>query len=205
MALDLHVAAIKGDVRRVEELLARGAPVDALDEYRRTPLLRAAAGPVDRAAAIAEKLLDKGAAINWKDSELGQTCLHRAASNGALELVALLIKRGAPVDEVDAKGLTALHFAARHGRTEVSELLLKSGAQVDAVSTKWLEGGYPQNPRGAVTPMHLASRYGHAACLKLLIERGANLNAKTAKGDLAWSRDPICISLLPHYANQQQA
>ena len=70
------------------------------------------------------------------DSEF--TALHRAAQNGDLTIVELLLRCKTPanIEKRDNDGRTALHWAAwREGREqhhEVIELLSQSGADVEA-------------------------------------------------------------------------
>lgn len=60
------------------------------------------------------------------------TCLITAASNNSLELVKLLLKHKAQVNQADAFKATALMAAAGKGNKPMVELLLGSGADVKA-------------------------------------------------------------------------
>lgn len=93
---ELHVAAIKGNYRKVKLLIDQGHPVNVRDTAGWTPLHEACNhGYVD----IVNILLDFGADINDKGGPCcdGITPLHDAAINGQLEVVDVLIKRGASV------------------------------------------------------------------------------------------------------------
>lgn len=92
--------------------------------------------------------------------------LHVAAENGYLEIVELLISRGADVDLLDV-GCTPLSLAAENGHLEVVELLISSGANVD------LHDGYVKR-----TPLHLAAIAGCLDVVKLLISSGADVNLR---------------------------
>ena len=90
---DLLMAALKGNVAVVKELLAKGAEIDHTCGGL-TPLIAAAAnGHVE----IARHLLASGAKVNGK-SEQGPTALMQAAEKGHLDLVRLLIEHGADVN-----------------------------------------------------------------------------------------------------------
>ena len=65
-----------------------------------------------------ERLLDRGVPVNrvrWS----GITALHRACAEGHIDIVLLLIKRGANVDHRCTMGwYTPLHLACRYGWKE---------------------------------------------------------------------------------------
>ncbi|KAH8585593.1 ankyrin repeat-containing domain protein, partial [Bisporella sp. PMI_857] len=62
----------------------------------------------------------------------GRTALHHASDNGHLEVVTLLLEKGADLEAADIYGKTALHHASRNGHLEVVTLLLEKGADVKA-------------------------------------------------------------------------
>ena len=59
--------------------------------------------------------------------ESQSTPLHYAAKCGHLEVVRLLIKKGAAPDEADVDGRRPLHYAALDGHKEVCQLLMAQG------------------------------------------------------------------------------
>jgi ankyrin repeat protein len=69
--------------------------------------------------------LEKGADARAKDKE-GATPLHHAAKGGRDELVRLLVKHGAAVDETDGAGRSPLEWA---GREQTKALLVELGAK----------------------------------------------------------------------------
>ena len=74
-----------------------------------------------RSVANATLLLDHGADPNARDHK-GFTALHRAAEMGELQIVKLLLDRGAFPD-LDAGGHTPLSLAQGRAQTAVVELL----------------------------------------------------------------------------------
>ncbi len=58
----------------------------------------------------------------------GATPLWIAAQNGHLEVLKMLLDKGANLN-VDAQGLTPLRVAEKRGHTEIAELLRKAGAK----------------------------------------------------------------------------
>ena len=98
------LAAKSGDIKRVQALLASGAPVDASDRDRTTALMIAAnLGYTE----IVRSLLDSGANINLKRLRYGSTALMLAASANRLDTVKLLVNRGADVNLLNEDGSTA--------------------------------------------------------------------------------------------------
>ena len=113
-SLPLHYAALHGNPRSIELLIAKGAKVDAKDAGGRTALHKAAQAAEAQAVA---KLLELGADASAKD-RLGNTPLHMLArtvgSNrkdleaNVREAVRLLIKRGADVNAKNELATTPL-------------------------------------------------------------------------------------------------
>lgn len=68
-------------------------------------------------------LLDGGASANAHDPQSGTSALHNAAANGHVDVVTLLLDRGARCER-NANGNTPLHWAALNGHAAVVALLL---------------------------------------------------------------------------------
>ena len=122
------------------------------------------------------------------------TPLALAAAGGHLEVVALLIQRGASAAaSYSSSGETALHLAAANGSQEIVKLLLKNGAKVDSdaghsdrmslhaaassgnVDTMKMLMDYNVDlniiiPDSGETPLHLAASRGHLQTVKWLVE-----------------------------------
>ena len=65
-------------------------------------------------------------------SMTGQTALQKAAENGRLEIVKILLAAGAEIDMKNAIGETALMLAGRWGQVAIVKELLKAGADANA-------------------------------------------------------------------------
>ncbi|OWZ13574.1 hypothetical protein PHMEG_00013080 [Phytophthora megakarya] len=63
----------------------------------------------------------------------GKTALHEAARNGMVDVVSLLLDRGADMNASDNYCWTVLHVAAKSGSVDVVSLLLDRGADMNAV------------------------------------------------------------------------
>ena len=100
---------------------------------------------------------------------------HKAAGDGNLLVVDLLIKNGADVAASDNNGRTPLSWAARNGHEAVVRLLVAMGG-VD-VNSKDSKGQ---------TPLSWAARNGHEAVVRLLVAMGGvDVNSKDSEGQRA--------------------
>jgi rhodanese-related sulfurtransferase len=104
----LILAARQGQGVVVQELIAAGADLEAVDRDGNTALWAACyAGQL----AVIEQLLDAGANINHQNPD-GASALIYAASAGKTDVVALLIAKGARADLTTVDDFTALDLAA---------------------------------------------------------------------------------------------
>lgn len=85
--------------------------------------------------AAALKLIESGVDIEAKDPGSGASALHYAVMKDNIDLVGLMLQRGADVNSRTRSGTTPLHTAVLYGRLEVAQLLIEKGAEVDARST----------------------------------------------------------------------
>jgi ankyrin repeat protein len=113
----MMVAAVKGHAHVVDELLNRGAEPNLADVYGWTPLMRAANR--NRQNTVRRLLSDPRTDIGHRDDD-GATALHRAAEEGHLETVELLIGFGADVNALDANDRTAAMRAELAQHTDVA-------------------------------------------------------------------------------------
>jgi ankyrin len=91
------------------------------------------------------------------ESQDGVTPLSTAVQEGRRETVALLLAKGAQVNEqVQIGGATLLHVAAYRGDQEIVSLLLQHGADKQARMTS------------GERPVDLAQQQGHRALIPLL-------------------------------------
>ena len=107
-----------GHADLARRLAARGADVNALDQYGRPAVAGAAQHPgTDMLAWFIANGVDLG--------RHGTAALHQAAVSGRHDLVGLLIDSNVPVDAHDDAGATALLRAAGAGRLDVVRLLAR--------------------------------------------------------------------------------
>ncbi|KAH6854879.1 hypothetical protein B0I37DRAFT_395223 [Chaetomium sp. MPI-CAGE-AT-0009] len=146
--------------------------------------------------------------VNHRDAWLGRTLLSRAAGNGKLDMVTLLLEKGADIQLADHDGLAPLSYAAS-GRVhpDMVPLLLKKGADANSrdrhgrTPLSWAAGsgneetidtkdGQGRTPLSwaASSPSHIVGVAG-VAVLRTLCESGAQVDSKDGQGrtPLSWA------------------
>lgn len=109
----LRIAAERGHENTVKLLLDHGANPNLSDSFNNLPLMRSL-----RQEKIVKLLLDRGANPNTSGM------IQRAAGDGHVRAVQLLLDAGADANAVDADNCTALQLAAERGNNDVVQLLL---------------------------------------------------------------------------------
>ncbi len=104
----LHLAAKRGDVETLQQLIGAGAKVDAVDAFGRTALHFAASNDKGEVVKV---LIEAKAKIDTVIKYAG-TALFTAARHGTEIKIQHLIDAGIDVNAVDREGRTALYFAA---------------------------------------------------------------------------------------------
>lgn len=149
--------------------------VDAM--YHVDPALCNALYRPDLPEAI--RLIESGVDVNKSSGYNKCTPLKIATSRGHVDIMKLLIDRGALVDKPTKVGLTPLFFAVQSGYVDAAELLIKHGANVSAVSEM------------GTMPLHTAVRgltesgSDKKAIVTLLLDAGADVNAPERYGNTA--------------------
>ena len=131
--LDVFEASATGNLERVRELVKQNAGlVNAFAADGFFPLgLAAFFGH----RAIVEFLLKNGAEVNTAARNAQRvTALHGAVAGRDVEIVKMLLERGASANVKQERGFVPLHDAAANGNLALVQLLVKHGAHVDAKS-----------------------------------------------------------------------
>jgi ankyrin repeat protein len=184
------IAAISGDKLDIVELLiAKSAKVNEQNKDGQTPLIAAiSGGKLD----IIELLIAKSAEVNGRNQD-GQTPLIAAINNKnsvgkaagvnepnngqippiALDLVKLLISKGAKVNDRNKDGQTPLIAAVFNSDPSIVKTLLSKGAEID----KKHSNNYPNQ-----TPLTIAISRQEFDMVELLIAKGAGINERNKDG-----------------------
>ncbi len=173
----LLLAAENGHLEVVKLLLDKGADVNAKASYNS---IHETATPLIGATEVASDFERLGG---------GPLTGSRSATtkkHGYLEVVKLLLDKGAAIDAKNNFGNSALLIASGNGQAEVVKLLLDKGAAVNL--------GNNQN----VTPLLMAAQNGDVDVVTLLLAKGANPNAAMS-GNKAWT--PVSIAQANKFAN----
>lgn len=132
--------------------LSKGADIDSLSLHFDTPLCIAI--KLNKLHTC-ELLLDHGANLH---SSKNYSPLHLAVFGGLENVVELLLRRGAKLNESDKFGDSILHHAARGNRANMIPYLMIKGMDVNVVNS------------GGATPLDIAVKFKHLETVKVLIE-----------------------------------
>jgi ankyrin repeat protein/L-ascorbate metabolism protein UlaG (beta-lactamase superfamily) len=142
------------------------------------PVLAAAAwaGEIHDAAAggdleaVAGIVADNPELVNSKGED-GIPPLHLAAAGGHLDVIKLLVDKGACVHLGDRENSTALDVAAQRGFEEIVAFLIDKGTDITRADAN------------GMTCLHFAVFGGHEDIARMLIDKGADLEARTINGE----------------------
>ena len=222
----LHLAVMNANWDLAKTLIEAGASVDQWDIFGAAPLFtaiglrsrndggRASIDPPNAAdgLAIIRLLLERGANPNMQlffrpanvrgsTNTRGSTALIRAATNGDLELVQLLLEHGADATLYMADRQTPVHavLAGRASETDalqLIEILHSAGTDVNVVALV----NHIEEVRGG-TALHYAVRKRYKDVIRLLASFGIDMDLKDQDGltalDYTQSR-----GFMPFMANQ---
>ena len=230
----LHVAIMNANWDLAKRLIEAGADVNQWDMYGESPLFtavglytrtdggRASIDPLNATdgLTIVRMLLDGGANPNMQlffrpsnvrgsTNTRGSTPLIRAATNGDLDMVQLLLENGADATVYMADRQTPIHavLAGRSSEPQALELiriLHDAGADVNVVALV----NHREEVRGG-TALHYAVRKRYPDVIRELAAYGIDMDARDQDGltalDYTQSRGfmPFMALQTPHYAEEE--
>jgi len=200
----LFNAAMLGKLNLVKWLVSQGADINSIttygEDHSATPIFAAA---TNEHFEIITWLKENGAKIcNIKNSN-GHTIISSVALlDGKTEIINLLVKLGADINERNEDNTTPIYMAALAGKTESIKCLASLGAKIDekvdtmspifiAASNGQIESikclislGVNVNVTddNGMTPIFIAASKGHVNCIECLKSLGADINLKTNEG-----------------------
>ena len=199
----LHLVAKCGNLEVMKALLARGADIHALDEHGDTPLHYA----VDGGVVVMKELLARGAHVDPQGANgMEETHLHRAAWQGKVAEIKVLLDADADIEARGDTCGTPLQMASDYGEVAAAETLVAAGAAIEDACDRpenvalfaavcsgeretvegLLADGIAdigcQNRQGN-TLLHLAARAGHTGLIEVLITAGADVNVANKRGE----------------------
>ena len=153
----------------VRNIRGRGHSRDGATHHDEPVALYVSADRQGRVGQV-EYLEDNAVSIDAR-TNTGATALHIASKNNHLDIVKMLLARGASLKASDEEGWTALHHACGDGSSEVVRWLVEKRASVYATTV------------AGATPLHLASQNGDVGTVAcLLIQGHAELHPRTHGG-----------------------
>lgn len=144
----IHRSVDRNDVAGVRAEVTAGIPVEATDYRDKTPLLMAAEqGHMEIVRYLVEEA-DADVNATTPESRGEITPLRYAISNEDYEMVRLLVRNGAEVNQANTSGWTPIMTAARVGNRAILQYLLEEGADLRARTDD------------GTTPVRVASNHG---------------------------------------------
>ena len=141
---------------------------------------------------------------------VGTTAMHIAAFRGYIDVLRMLLDRGADIDSQTTFGASVLHCAMRGNHHKTFKFLLSRGANIETTDhnaftalhvaafkgcMRWIfllcDKGANLQARDNVggSPLHIAAKRGKIKCIGVLQERGADIERKDDHG-----RSPILVA-----------
>jgi ankyrin repeat protein len=176
----LRVAVTQGDEQVVRLLLDFGA--DPNMKLSRYPLLIDALRR--NRIKIFQMLVENGADVNATREEYGDTPLMYVVASQQVDVIQLLLSRGADIRAKDFGGKNVLHNLlcnkySKPENTQLLELLLNSNADYDA------QGSSLTSFKDGSTPLICAVRRGFQESVNILLARRPDVNRKDQDGHTA--------------------
>lgn len=118
-------------ILEIKALLARGADINATDEYGKTALYLVVNFhqhlDMDHETVIGF-LLENGADVNIKDGRGCPLLLEAVRQRCSFEILDKLVEHGVKVNDQDVRGATALHWAVEYKKVNYVQYLISNGA-----------------------------------------------------------------------------
>jgi ankyrin repeat protein len=191
MSNDLVKAVFKGDVDKVEELIAEGADINVCDASGNSLLWNAY---INNYHEIVFILLNAGLNVNYKAGSLCMCDMHRACAFGNTSFVELLLTCNGNVNIEDLNGKTPLILSIEYRFNnnfciELIELLIENGAKINH-----------QDAYG-LTALHYACERSCLDVIDLLIRNNGDPSLQNTIGfsSLTYALTYVCYAPINDY------
>ena len=176
---NLLLAAVEGDVKRIERLLAPNID-PSLIFFNGWSLLHIAAHYNQK--DLAQWLLERNVDANTLNMHRA-TPLHICAYAGSDQVADILVEARASVDVPDSNGWVPIGIAAWYGYTNIVLRLINGGCDIS------------QRGNGGQTAMHYAAWNNYTDVVQLFINSGGNTSLTNDDGftpvDIAWQNQSL--------------
>jgi ankyrin repeat protein len=162
-----HAAVVTGARDILALLVHHGADLHIRDQHNRSILSYAIR---EEQFEMATLLIESGTNVNQPGTYGAPEALWTAVEVGSVDIVRMLIEKGADVNAVGCEGSSLLMHAACFNQTDVMEYLIDNGADVN---TKTSTG---------ITPLIRACERGRHSAICFLLEKGADVTATARTG-----------------------
>lgn len=195
----IHQAAISNNIAAIKLLIDFGANIDIYDKNGFSPLKYACYYDNYESAELLMKykltligyepmmlaasmnccntlrcLIELGGDVNgYVSDKEGYSLIHWAAQEGHVDVIKLLVERGANPDLLDDSGHTPLYKAASEGHADIVEYLLTCKVDIE---------GRLEEEFNHTTPLMIACVCNKIYIVEILIKNGANIEAKDRDG-----------------------
>ncbi|KAF2893160.1 hypothetical protein ILUMI_13011 [Ignelater luminosus] len=198
----LHYAVLQDEFEIINLLLLNGADVNTRKLATSIPIY-------DNNFDLA---LRRNITLLNDTNDGGNTPLHYAILKGKLQIIDLLLSKGASVNTRNYKSETSLHYGAKYGNLEIVDKLIYYKADINAINKKGntplhiailkqkfdivyslLSKGADANLKNLnnSTPLHCCANKGDNKLLSTLMSLKVDINAQNIKGDT-----PLHIAIL---------
>jgi len=150
----------------VERILKAGGDPNLKDEFGHTSLFYAVWSDHEHKNEIVKLLIKFGATADQDIDAYGDSCVHKVAEDGNLELLRILVESGSEecLHSFDDTDRTPLHCACDGGNLEVVRYLLSKGVDINANNHDRIGNTALSDVAQTCTP----------EMAEFLLERGAN-------------------------------
>ncbi len=166
-------AVLKNNIEMAKVVLSVPDNVDSINLWDREGLTALMLATQSGYVEMASLLIGAGAGVDrsaFTDNQ--ETALMFAVNYHRKEMISLLLKHGAKVNEKSKDGRTALFYACANGKEEFMEVLIKAGADLNV--QYGCEDGQ--------TLLMYAVLNGHMDAANILIKAGADVNRGNKNG-----------------------